>query len=432
MKSLHEINGEYNCFNTIQEYKEKTEGALKGVKISVKDCICVKGMESTAGSAILKGYRPLFNATAVQKLLDEGAVIIGKTAQDAFGFGSFSINTGKGFKQPLNPIDKTRVTGGSSGGSACITKLADFSHIALAESTGGSIACPASYCGVIGLTPTYGRVSRYGLIDYANSLDKIGVMAKTVIECAKALEIIAGKDKKDQTTADAPVEKYTSFPGKGVKGIRIGIIKESIQDGVDKDVKEKFLKTAEFLKSKGAIVEEVTLPVTFKHALPVYYIIAMSEASTNLAKYCGMRYGRDEKIEGSFNEYFAKVRSKCFDDETKRRIMLGTFARMSGFRDAYYIKSAKIRTLIINEYKNLFKKYDVLISPSMPNTAPKTEEVKKLTPIQNYMMDILTVGPNLAGLPHISVPVGAGLPTGFMIIADHFDEGIMLQVAYEI
>lgn len=423
---------EHKCFNTLQEYSEKKEGKLKGVKVSVKDCICVKGMESTAGSAILKGYKPLFNATAVQKVLDEGALIIGKTAQDAFGFGSFSINVGKGFEIPLNPVDKERVCGGSSGGSACVTKLADFDHFSLAESTGGSIACPAAYCGVVGMTPTYGRVSRYGLIDYANSLDKIGPMAKTVAECAKVMEIISGYDKNDSTSLNVPVEKYTEYLGKGVKGIRIGVIKESIKEGVEKEVKEKFLKTIDFLKKKGAIVDEVSLPLTFKYALPVYYIIAMSEASTNLAKYCGMRYGQDEKLEGNFNEYFAKVRSKYFDDETKRRIMLGTFARMSGFRDAFYIKAAKIRTRIINEYKELFKKYDVLVTPTMPNVAPKIDDVKKLTPLENYMMDILTVGPNLAGLPHISVPINDNLPIGFMIIADHLEEGIIFQVAYEI
>ena len=428
---LEKINAEYNCFNIIQELQEKESGKLKGIHISVKDCICVKSMESTAGSKMLKGYKPVFHATAIQKVLNQGATIIGKTSQDAFGFGSFAINVGKGFKQPLNPVDKTRVTGGSSGGSACITKLTNT--ISLAESTGGSIACPAAYCGVVGLTPTYGRVSRYGLIDYGSSLDKIGPITKTVKECAKVLEIIAGYDKKDSTSINAPVDQYTNFLNKDVKGLKIGIIKESLQEGVESEVKDAFQSTITKLKAKGVIVEETSLPLTFKYGLSVYYLIAMCEASTNLAKLCGMRYGAEDRPKGNFNEYFSKVRSENFNDESKRRIILGTFARMSGFRDAYYIKAAKIRTLIIQEYKNLFKKYDVLVSPTMPNVAPKIEDTKKLTPLENYMMDVLVCGPNLAGLPHISIPVGKQtLPVGFMIIGDHLQEGKIIQVASEV
>jgi len=430
---LEKINAEYHCFNVIQELQEKNEGKLKGLKISVKDSICVKNMESTAGSKILKGYKPVFHATAVQKVLSEGATIIGKTSQDAFGFGSFSMNTGIGFIQPLNPVDKERVTGGSSGGSACITKLADFDHVSFGESTGGSIACPAAYCGVVGFTPTYGRISRYGLIDYGNSLDKLGIVAKTVAKCAEVLEIIAGYDEKDSTSINKPVEQYSTFLNKDIKGMKIGLIKESLQAGIEPDVKTAFLETISKLKDKGAIVEEVSLPLTFKYGISVYYIIALSEASTNLSKLCGMRYGAEDKVEGSFNEYFSKVRSENFSEEAKRRIILGTFARMSGFRDAYYIKSAKIRTLIINEHRELFKKYDVLVSPTMPNVAPKIEDVKKLTPLENYMMDVLTCGPNLAGLPHISIPVGKqNLPIGFMIIGDQLQESKIIQIASEV
>jgi aspartyl-tRNA(Asn)/glutamyl-tRNA(Gln) amidotransferase subunit A len=427
-EELIKLNEEYNCFNVIEEKKNKEEGRLKDYLISIKDCICVKGMESTAGSAILKGYKPVFNATAVEKILNEGATIIGKTSQDEFGFGSFSLNVGKGMKHPLNPIDKERVCGGSSGGSACITKLAKFKHISISESTGGSIVCPAAYCGVIGLCPTYGRVSRYGLIDYANSLDKIGPMAKSMEEIAIGMEIISGYDKKDSTSLNEPVEDYSKYLNQDIKGLKIGLIKESLGEGVEEEVKVEFLKKVEELKEKGAIVEEVSLPQTFKYGVATYYIIALCESSTNLSKYCGMRYGEEEKLEGNFNEYFSKVRSKYLGNEAKRRIMLGTFARMSGFRDAYYIKATKIRTLIINEYKKLFENYDCLISPTMPNLPPKITDANNLTPLENYMMDILTVGPNLAGLPHITVPIGKELPVGFMIIGDHLKEGKIMQV----
>ena len=433
-EELNILNKEFNCFNVIQELQEKREGKLKDYSFSIKDCICVKGMESTAGSKILKGYKPLFHATAVKKILNEGAKIIGKTSQDEFGFGSFSQNVGIGFKAPNNPNDKERVTGGSSGGSASITKLANFKHISLAESTGGSIVCPAAYCGVYGLCPTYGRVSRYGLIDYGNSLDKIGPMAKSIKEIALTMEIISGYDEKDSTSLNTPVDEYSKFLDEDIQGLKIGIIKESLQKGIQKEVKEAFNTKIEVLKKKGAVVEEISLPLTFKYGIPTYYILAMSECSTNLSKLCGMRYGKEEKIEESFNEYFSKIRSENFGFEAKRRIMIGTFARMSGYRDAYYIKATKVRTLIIEEYKKLFEEYDVLISPTMPNVAPKIEDVKKLTPLENYMMDVLTVGPNLAGLPHLTVPIQKenNLPIGMMIIGKHLDEGKIIQVGKEL
>ncbi|MBW3020341.1 aspartyl/glutamyl-tRNA amidotransferase subunit A [Candidatus Woesearchaeota archaeon] len=433
MEDVNKINQEFKCIPVFEEKQETTEGKLSGYSISIKDCICVKGMETCASSAILKGYKPLFNATAVEKVLEQGGKIIGKTVQDEFGFGSFSLNVGKGYDIPLNPNDKERVCGGSSGGSACLTKVASFKHISLAESTGGSIVCPAAYCGVVGLCPTYGRVSRYGLLDYGNSLDKIGPMAKTVKECALALEIISGFDEKDSTSLDVPVENYSELMNEDISGLKIGLIKESIND-IQDEVKLAFEKTVEKLKEKGAIVEEVSLPLNFKYGISTYYIIALSESSTNLSKYCGMRYGAEAELKESFNEYFSKIRSEKFGDEAKRRIMLGTFARMSGYRDAYYIKATKVRTLLINEYKELFKEYDVLISPTMPNVAPKIKDATKLTPLENYMMDVLTVGPNLAGLPHISVPIleDGKMPVGFMIIGDHLQEGKILQVAKEV
>ncbi|MEK6876692.1 MAG: amidase family protein, partial [Nanoarchaeota archaeon] len=343
------INKGYNYFNTIsgdlaleqaKEIKKQIKNKdstiknkkLLGVAISVKDAICVKGVESTAGSRILKGYKPLFDATVIKKVKDAGGIIIGKTAQDEFGFGSFSVNVGLGFKIPKNPFDKTRACGGSSGGAGGIAKKASFPHIALGESTGGSIVDPASFCGVFGLCPTYGRVSRYGLMDYANSLDKIGPLGDDVYDVALLLETISGFDNNESTTINKPTENYTNFINKNIKNMRIGIIKESFKD-IDKNVEKNVRNGIKKLEEHGAKAEEISLKLPIEHGLSTYYIIATSEASTNLAKYCGMRYGIAEKLEGNFNEYFTKVRSDNFGAEAKRRIILGTFARMSGYRD---------------------------------------------------------------------------------------------------
>jgi len=388
-----------------EKIEKKPEGRLAGVPVSIKDCICVKNVESTAGSEILKDYRPPFNATVVDKLEKEGAIIIGKTSQDEFGFGSFSTNTKK---IPKNPLDLSRSCGGSSGGAAGFTSYTSQPHLAIAESTGGSIANPASFCGVSGLTPTYGLVSRYGLIDYANSLDKIGTIAKSVKDAFLGLNVIAGYDKKDSTSLNKNLDKE-----KKVKSI--AIIKESLE--VDKEIKDLIL-------GKFPKADIISLPNVKKYSIPSYYLIALSEASTNLSKYCGLRYGASETLKGNFDEYFTSVRSKYFSDESKRRIILGTFARMSGFRDAFYLKAMKVRTLIINDYQKAFKKYDILVSPTMPIIAPKFEEIKKLTPLENYMMDILTVGPNLAGLPHLSLNSGfkEKMPVGIMLISNYLQE----------
>lgn len=439
IEELKELNKEYHYFNVIsdvqaveqaKELRKNPKGRLAGLPVSVKDCIVVKEIESKAGSRILTGYKPVFDATVIKKVKREGAIIIGKTAQDAFGFGGFSVNVGLDFKIPKNPFDKARVCGGSSGGSAGITQKASFPHISLAESTGGSIVNPASFCGVVGFCPTYGRVSRYGLMDYANSLDKIGPMAKTVEEAALMLEIISGYDENESTTSREPVENYPGFLNKNIKNFKIGLIKESVGEGVDKVVVDRIYDGILKLESEGAKVEEISLPLTQKYGISTYYLIAMSEASTNLARYCGMRYGMHERLEEGFNEYFSKVRSKHFNGESKRRIIIGTFARMAGFRNAYYIKAMKVRTKIIQEYKKHFKKFDCLISPTMPILAPKFKEIEKLTPLQNYMMDILTVGPNIAGLPHMSVNIGFKdkLPIGMMLIVDHLMEKKLIQV----
>ncbi|MFQ5474888.1 MAG: amidase family protein [Candidatus Nanoarchaeia archaeon] len=431
---VEKIDKEFNYLNVICNLENRKKGRLSGVSISVKDAICVKGVESTAGSAILNGYKPVFNATVIERCLDEGATIVGKTAQDEFGFGSFCTNVGKGFKVPKNPFDKERCCGGSSGGCAGLTQKMTSHHISLAESTGGSIVTPASFCGVYGLCPTYGRVSRYGLMDYANSLDKIGPMAKDIKDVALLLEIISGFDRNESTCTDVPVDKYTDFVGKDIKRMKIGIIKEGFGEGVSYEVAENVRSAIKRLEDAGATVEEVTLPLTMKYGLSAYYLISTSEASTNLARYCGMRYGASEKLEGNFNEYFSKVRSKYLGDEVKRRILIGTFARMAGYRDAYYIKALKVRTKIIEEYKNLFRKFDALISPTVPVLPPKFSEINRMTPLQEWLMDILTVGPNLAGLPHLNIPSGTadGLPVGTLLIADHFQEGKLIQIGSQI
>ncbi len=419
LREAKTLNKKYNCFNIISEdlalsLAEKQEknprGRLVGLPVSVKDCICVKDVESRAGSEILKGYKPTFNATVIQKLIDEGAIIIGKTSQDEFGFGSFSTNTDN---IPKNPIDNERSTGGSSGGSACFTKLTKNPHVSIAESTGGSIANPASFCGVSGLTPTYGLVSRYGLIDYANSLDKIGVMAKTTEEILPVFDVIKGHDKKDSTSLNISKKQDNKIK-------KTAIIKESFE--IDPKIKDLILSNLEDY-------DVISLPLNKKYAIQTYYIIAMSEASTNLAKYCGLRYGSTLPLKGNFNSFFSEVRSKYFTKESKRRIILGTFARMSGFRDAYYLKAMKVRTLLIQEYQKAFKKYDILISPTMPIVAPKFSEIEKLTPLENYQMDALTVGPNITGLPHLSVPTRSlgKMPIGTMLISNHLHEDKLIE-----
>ncbi len=438
LDSCKKINRKYSYFNAISDELALSQaeraakdprGRLCGVALSVKDCICVRGVESTAGSKILDSYRPVFNATAVQRVIDEGGIIIGKTSQDEFGHGSFSTNVGIGKKVPKNPFDPERSCGGSSGGSAGIAQKAGFAHVSLGESTGGSITAPASFCGVAGLCPTYGRVSRWGLIDYANSLDKIGPIGKSVHDLALALGVIAGHDPKDSTSLMGPADSYEDWAEQGYRG-KIAVIKECFRQGVDTDVRDAVWSAVKKLESQGIAYDEVSLPAVAKYSVPVYYLIAMSETSTNLARYCGMRYGRHDALGADFNDYFAKVRSAGFGRESKRRIILGTFARMAGYRDAYYLRAARLRTRIIAEYKRAFKKYGALASPAMPILPPKFSDIEKMTPLENYMMDVMTAGPNLAGLPHLSVNAGQrkGLPVGIQLVADHLNEKRLLQI----
>lgn len=429
LKKSDNIQKKFSPFITLPAKLEsnKKKGSLSKFVISVKDNICTRGMQTTAGSKILEGYIPPFNATCVERVLEAGGTILGKTAMDEFGFGTFSTNCAYGV--PKNPLDVSRSCGGSSGGAACITAAADFPHVALAESTGGSISCPAAFTGTVGLTPTYGLVSRWGLIDYANSLDKIGCIGKNVRDVALLLSVIAGHDPKDSTSLNVPKKDYTKFLNKDVKGMKIGVPKEYFE-GVDEKISRVVWNGIEKLESLGATYKEVSLPHT-KYALPAYYIIAVSEASTNLAKYAGMRYGLHQELKGNFDEYFSAVRTGGFGEEAKRRIILGTFARMVGYRDAYYLKALKVRTKVIEDFKKAFKQFDVLAAPTMPVVAPKFSEIEKLSPIENYMMDILTVAPNLAGIPMISVPAGKvnGLPVGLHLMGDHLQEGKILQIA---
>jgi len=418
------INEKYNLFVTINENPEE------GFPVAIKDCICTKGLRSSAGSKILHNYIPVFDATVVKRIKEKGGSIIAKTSMDEFGFGGFSVNVGVDFKVPKNPWNPKRCCGGSSGGSGAYPAISEYPKFTIAESTGGSISSPANFCGVVGITPTYGLVSRYGLIDYANSLDKIGVISRTVKDMAYGLSIIAGHDPKDSTSLDQKAQDYTKFCREGK--LRIGIPKEYFGDAVDEKIKKCVWNAIKKLESIGFEYSECSLPHT-KWGVPAYYILALSEASTNLAKFCGLRYGLSSNPEDrGFNEYFSEIRAQGFGPEAKRRIILGTYARMAGYRDAFYLKALKVRTLIIEDYKKAFKEFDVLASPVMPTIAPTFEELDKMTPIQHFMADILTNPPNLAGIPHISVPCGFvnGMPVGMHLLGDHLQEGKIIQAAF--
>jgi len=434
-KFLDELKSKDSKLNFMRETVEPEEnnGDLNGVPFVVKDAICTENVVTSAGSKIIEDYKPVFDATVVKKLKKEGATFYGKTNQDEFGFGTFSTNCA--FETPKNPHDSERVVGGSSGGAGAVVAATDYPIISIGESTGGSITNPAAYNGVIGITPTYGRVSRQGLIDYGNSLDKIGVLTKTVYGAAKGLEVISGHDKNDQTTVKGAVPAFSNNLEEK-EDLKIGVPKQYIElEGMEEGVRKNFEESLEFFKDQGFTVEEVDVPLLdADYSVAAYYVIAMAEASTNLARFSGIRYGMEFDTEeySDFNEYFSKVRTEGFGEEAKRRILLGTYTRQAGYRDQYYVKAAKVRRKIINQLKEIFQDYDVLISPSMPNIAPKIEEAESMSPEEVYAMDTLTVGPNLAGMPMISVPNGTseGMPTGLHVIGDHFEEQKILDVAY--
>jgi len=416
---LKKLNEKTNAFITLKEEIEEAE-----LYFSIKDNICTKDMRTTAGSKMLYNYHPPFDATVVERIRGKGE-ILGKTSMDSWGFGTFGTNCDFGI--PRNPWDLGRSPGGSSSGAAIVASALKERNVALAESTGGSISCPASFCNVFGLTPTYGLVSRWGLISYADSLDKIGLMARDLKDIALVMNYIAGGDERDPTSYQGRVPDYTKCFGE-IKGLKVGVPREYFEH-VEEEVKEKVMDGISLLDSLGAEIREVSLKLT-KYALASYYLIALSEASTNLARFCGLRYGLSAEMEGEFNEYFSKVRGSGFNQESKRRIILGTFARMAGYRGRYYLKALKVRRLIINEFKEVFSKCDLIAAPTMPILPPKFEEIEELKPIQVYAMDQLTVGPNLAGIPMLSVPIGfsRGLPVGLHLMADHFREDLLFRV----
>jgi len=406
----------------------KTVGKLAGVAIAVKDAICTQGIPTTCSSRMLENFIPPYDAQVIERIKQEDGVIIGKTNMDEFAMGS-STETSY-FGPTLNPWDRSRVPGGSSGGSAsCITS--DEAILALGTDTGGSIRCPASYCSVVGLKPTYGLVSRYGLIAYANSLEQIGPMTKDVSDCALFLTVIAGHDSRDGTSVNLEPKDYTEFLEDNVEGFKIGVPKEFFGEGTNDEVKKQVWGGIHKLEELGATYEETSLP-SLKHSLAAYYIVAMSEASSNLARYDGLRYGyRIDKDKGDWATVFAQNRRVGFGPEVRRRIILGTYALSTGYYNKYYLKALKVRTLIRKNFEEAFKKFDVIIGPTMPFPPFKINERIK-DPLALYMSDVDTVSANLAGIPAISVPCGFtnGLPIGMQIMAPLLREDLTLQVAY--
>ncbi len=407
-------------------------GPLAGVPVAIKDNMCTEGVLTTCSSRILGNFIPTFTAEAVKNLEKAGAVMIGKTNMDEFAMGSTTETSAYGVTR--NPWNTEHVPGGSSGGSAAAV-AAEGCFFALGSDTGGSIRQPASFCGVVGLKPTYGTVSRYGLIAYGSSLDQIGPLTKDVTDCATVMEAIASHDTKDSTSIDrAAIEKDTDFTSaliEDVKGMKIGIPRDYFGDGLDSEVKEAVLAAAKALEAKGAIVEEFDLSLV-EYAIPTYYTIAAAEASSNLERFDGIKYGyRTPEYEGLHNMY-KKTRSEGFGPEVKRRIMLGSFVLSSGYYDAYYLKALRVKAMIRKAFDDAFSKYDLILGPVAPTTAPKLGESLS-DPLKMYLGDIYTISVNLAGLPGISVPCGVdsqGLPIGMQLLADSFEEKKLIQAAY--
>jgi len=405
----------------------KKEGRLVGSVVAVKDNILVKGFETTAGSKILKGFIAPYDATVVKKLKDSGAIIIGKTNLDEFAMGSSTENSA--FFKTRNPVDLERVPGGSSGGSAAAVKAKE-ALFALGSDTGGSVRQPASFCGVVGLKPTYGRVSRYGLIAFGSSLDVIGPIGNTVEDVAYVLSSIAGFDEHDETTVKREVEDYSARLTGDIKGKKIGVIKEIMDFEIQESVKVAFNAAIKELEKMGAEIIPISIP-HLKYSISVYYLIAPSEASANLARYDGVRYGLFDETSSNLREFYENVRTQGFGREVKRRILIGTFALSEGYFDEYYLKASKVRRIIYNEFKDAFNKVDAIITPTAPTTAFKFGE--KSSPLEMYLSDIFTIPVNLAYLPAISIPFKEdelNLPIGIQLVGKWFDEGNLLNIAY--
>ncbi len=438
LDNAEKLNGELNSFLTIErEYalgraaeveNDSGESPLKGFAVAVKDNICTKFSQTSCGSRILAGYRPQYNATAVEKLLDAGAVIVGKANMDEFAMGSSNENSAFGIVK--NPWDTTRVPGGSSGGSA-VAVASGVVRASLGSETGGSVRQPASLCGIIGLKPTYGRISRFGLVAFASSLDQIGIFGQTAKDAAAVLGAIAGRDQHDSTTAEVAVPDYAAELEKDIKGRRIGIPRALFGEGLDDEVRNAVEKSIENYRSLGAEIVDVELP-NAKYGIAVYYIICTAEASSNLARFDGVRYGlRAEEADG-LREMYMKTREEGFGAEVKRRIMLGTYVLSSGYYDAYYAKAQKVRTLLKQDYAKAFERCDVILTPTSPSTAFKIGEKSDDT-LAMYLSDIYTVSANLTGTPGISVPCALSaenLPIGLQLIGNHWSEATLLNFAH--
>ncbi|MCK5493847.1 MAG: Asp-tRNA(Asn)/Glu-tRNA(Gln) amidotransferase subunit GatA [Candidatus Omnitrophica bacterium] len=417
-----------NCF--VEAYGEglNCEGrsSLEGVPVAIKDNICIKGKRITCASKILSSHIAVYDATVVERLKKSGLVIIGTTNMDEFAFGSSTENSCYG--PAKNPWDNTRVVGGSSGGSAAAV-AARIVPFALGSDTGGSIRQPASLCGVVGFKPTYGRVSRFGLIAFSSSLDQIGPITTNFTDCANLLNIISGYDECDSTSVSLEVPDFTKSLQDNVEGLRVGVPKEYFGEGLDLEVREAINKVIALLKNKKAEIVDISLPTT-EYAVATYYIIASSEASSNLQRFDGIKYGIRAESNGLKELYF-KTRKEGFGEETKRRVLLGTYSLSSGYYDAYYMKALKVRRLIKNDFDNAFKKVDVILTPTSPTTAFKIGE--KSDPLSMYLSDIYTISTNLAGLPAVSFPCGfskENLPIGCQIIGKEFDESTLIRVGY--
>ena len=439
---IKKLDGSLNCFVTVEEdsvLKKAEEvqkkidagelaGPLAGVPAAIKDNMCAEGVRTTCSSRMLENFVPTYTAEAVKNLEQAGVVVIGKTNMDEFAMGSTTETSY--FGPTRNPWAPEHVPGGSSGGS-CAAVAAEECSFALGSDTGGSIRQPSSFCGVTGLKPTYGTVSRYGLIAYGSSLDQIGPVGKDAADCAAVLEAIASHDPKDSTSMKRDSYDFLSALDEGVRGLRIGIPRDYFGDGLDEEVKSHILEAAKVLESKGAVLEEFDLSLV-EYAIPAYYVIASAEASSNLARFDGVKYGyRTPEYEGLHNMY-KKSRSEGFGAEVKRRIMLGSFVLSSGYYDAYYLKALKTKALIRQAFDRAFEKYDVILGPAAPGTAPKLGESLS-DPLKMYLGDIYTVSVNLAGLPGITVPCGTdgkGLPIGMQLIGDCFQERKILRAAH--
>ena len=439
---MEKLEQEYYCFVTIDregalaqaEAVQKRidagelKGPLAGVPVAIKDNMCIEGMLTTCSSKILSNFKPTYTAEAVVQLQKAGAVIVGKTNMDEFAMGSTTETSYYG--ETKNPWDSSRVPGGSSGGSAAAVAAEEVPY-ALGSDTGGSIRQPAAFCGVTGIKPTYGRVSRYGLIAYGSSLDQIGPLAKDVTDCATVLEIIGTHDSKDSTSVDRADTDFTAALVNDVKGMKIGIPRDYFGEGIEPEVKEQVLAAAKTLEAQGAIVEEFDLSLV-EYAIPAYYIIASAEASSNLERFDGVKYGYRTSEYTDLHNMYKKTRSEGFGPEVKRRIMLGSFVLSSGYYDAYYIKALRTKALIKQAFDKAFERYDVILGPVAPTTALKLGESLS-DPLKMYLGDIYTVSVNLAGLPGISLPCGydhQGLPVGLQLLAKPFDEKSIIRAAY--